>query len=170
MVNRIFIATLSLALLGGTAVAVAQPVRATLKPEPDIVAEPGAKPPSKAAITDKKARADKDAKPAKAPPRRRAVLQQIEPVRPIGSAAPEPYRPTLTPPAPVVGLAPRQPSFGLPSAMPAPPRTTGPVQLNCDAGGCTDMNGTRYQGGVGTTLLDGQGRTCTRMGSTAQCF
>lgn len=170
MVSRLSIFTLSLVLLGGTVAAGAQPVRATLKPEPDIAAEPAPKPAPKAAVTDKKAKADKDAKPAKAPPKRRAVLQQIDPVRPIGSAAPEPYRPTLTPPAPVAGLPPQQPSFGLPSAIPAPPRTTGPVQLNCDAGGCTDMNGTRYQGGVGTTLLDGQGRTCTRMGNTAQCF
>lgn len=163
MVPRLSIFTLSLVLLGGTAIA--QPVRATLKPEPDI-----AKPAARAPAKDKKVEADKDAKPAKAPPKRRAVLQQIEPVRPIGSAAPEPYRPTLTPPAPVVGLPFQQPSFALPSAIPAPPRTTGPVQLNCDAGGCTDMNGARYQGGVGTTLLDGQGRTCTRMGNTAQCF
>ena len=139
---------LLLALLSNTASA--QPVRAAIKPEPEIVAEPVAKAPPKA----------KDAKPVKPPPKRRAVWQVIEPVRPIGSAAPEPYRPTLTPPAPTVPL---------PSAI-APPRPPGPVQLNCDAAGCTDMNGARYQGGVGTTLLDSQGRTCTRMGTTAQCF
>jgi hypothetical protein len=112
------------------------------QPEPEIAAKPAAKPPPKA----------NNAKPVKPPPKRRAVWQVIEPVRPIGSAAPEPYRPTLTPPAPTV------------------PRPPGPVQLNCDAAGCSDLNGTRYQGGVGNTLLDSQGRTCTRMGTTAQCF
>jgi hypothetical protein len=90
MASRLSIFTLALVLLGGTMAAAAQPVRATLKPEPDIVAEPA----PKSAVTDQKAKAGKDARPAKAAPKRRAVLQQIEPVRPIGSAAPEPYRPT----------------------------------------------------------------------------
>jgi hypothetical protein len=111
--------------------------------EPRAAAEAVAKPAPKA----------KDAKPAKPPPRRRPVLQVIEPMRPIGSAAPEPYRPTVP----------------LPSAIPAP-RPPGPVQLNCGAAGCSDMNGNRYQGGVGNTLLDSQGRSCTQIGTTAQCF
>ena len=120
------------------------------QPAPQGAPEAAAKPPPKA----------KDGKPAKPPPRRRAVWQVIEPVRPIGSAVPEPYRPTLTPPAPTVPL---------PSAI-AAPRPPGPVQLNCSAAGCSDINGARYQGGIGNTLLDSQGRTCTRMGTTAQCF
>jgi hypothetical protein len=112
------------------------------QPEPQSAAKATAKPPPKA----------KDAKPVKPPPKRRAVWQVIDPVRPIGSAAPEPYRPILTPPAPTA------------------PRPPGPVQLNCGAAGCSDMNGNRYQGGVGNTLLDSQGRTCTQIGTTAQCF
>jgi hypothetical protein len=124
-----------------------------------VSAQPEPQSPAKAAAAKPPAKA-KEAKPVKPPPKRRAVWQVIDPVRPIGSAAPEPYRPTLTPPAPTAPL---------PSAITAPP-PPGPVQLNCGPAGCSDMNGNRYQGGVGNTLLDGQGRTCTRMGTTAQCF
>ncbi|MFZ3287406.1 MAG: hypothetical protein WA191_11230, partial [Telluria sp.] len=61
--------------------------------------------------------------------------------------------------------APPLPAARLPVVPP------GPVQINsCDAGGCTDINGQRYNGGVGNAGVDGQGRLCTRSGSTMQCF
>jgi hypothetical protein len=134
------------------AAAAAKPVRATIKVEPDIQTKPPTV--DESAQPDKQAHPDKRAQAGKKPLKRRAVTQVITPS----------YRPTLTP----VDPAPR-PTFGLPAAaMPAAP--TGPVQLNCNAGGCTDASGTRYNGGVGTTLIDGNGRTCTRVGTTAQCF
>jgi hypothetical protein len=131
-----------LALLCSTADA-RQPVRSIIKPEPDIQAVPAAKaePPVKAKAP---------AKPVKRPPRR-PVLQMIDPVRPIHNAAPPP------------------PTFGLPSAA-TPLRPPGPQQIVCDAAGCTDMHGARYNSGVGKALIDSQGRSCTRLGNTAQCF
>ena len=46
-----------------------------------------------------------------------------------------------------------------------------PAQVNsCDGGGCTDTSGARYTGGVGNTVLDQNGRSCTRTGTTVQCF
>ena len=44
-------------------------------------------------------------------------------------------------------------------------------QINgCDGGGCTDTSGARYTGGVGNTVLDQNGRNCTRSATTVQCF
>ena len=74
---------------------------------------------------------------------------------------------------------PYQAGQGLPgrdtSARPAPvtePRP--PVILNsCDAGGCTDPAGTRYNGRPGESengvYLDPQGRRCVRSGDRLQC-
>jgi len=54
-----------------------------------------------------------------------------------------------------------------PAATATPP---GPGVINsCDPGGCTDSNGVRYNGGVGTTLLGPQGRVCHRNGALVQC-
>lgn len=109
------------------------------KPEPDVAADKPAPPPKK--------------KPIK----RRSVQQVIEPVAPV-------YRPTLTPPSatPPVVL----PSTRAMTSVNPPP----PVQINsCDAGGCTDVNGVRHNGGIGNATVTPQGRPCTRVGTTIQC-
>jgi hypothetical protein len=46
-----------------------------------------------------------------------------------------------------------------------------PGRINgCDAGGCNDANGQRYNSGVGNTLLGPQGQLCTKGAVGAQCF
>ena len=128
--------------------------------------------PPRPAETAPEARADpapaKPAKPAadlappKKPIKRRAVQQIIDGMPPSTPAPNGPvYGPRLTPSTPLP-----LPSTLPPSAAP-PPRTT----INsCDAGGCTDTNGTRYNGGVGNTLLSPTGRLCSNNGITVQCF
>ncbi len=88
------------------------------------------------------------------PIKRRSVQQVIEPTMPIVT---EGYRPTLVirPPAPLPG----------PARPPAAPRMN-----SCDAGGCNDTGGARYNSGVGNTLTGPQGQLCTRGPVTAQCF
>ena len=96
--------------------------------------------------------------PPKKPVKRRSVQQIIEPVPPV-------YRPTLTPPSatPPVALP---PSGAMTTVNPPPP-----VQINsCDAGGCTGVNGSRYDSGAGNATVSPQGRLCTRTGTTMQCF
>lgn len=93
----------------------------------------------------------------KQPCKRRSVQQVVESMPP----APPPIQPAR----PALQGAPPLPAARLPVVPP------GPVQINsCDAGGCTDINGQRYNGGVGNAGVDGQGRLCTRSGSTMQCF
>lgn len=89
--------------------------------------------------------------PKKAPQKRRAVTQVIEGTPRI--AAPRPSAPS-----PILTLPPAPPSPG-----PAP-------IMRCDGGGCVDASGTRYNGGVGTTLLSPQGKLCNKNGVTVQCF
>jgi hypothetical protein len=60
------------------------------------------------------------------------------------------------------------------SRQTAPPELRPPVILNsCDAGGCLDSNGTRYNGRAGESgngvYLDPQGRRCARTGDHLQC-
>lgn len=94
----------------------------------------------------------------KPPCKRRSVQQVVESMPPAPPPLTQPTRPTLH-------SAPPLPAARLPAVPP------GPVQINsCDAGGCTDINGQRYNGGVGNASVDGQGRLCTRSGSTMQCF
>ncbi|MES3022251.1 MAG: hypothetical protein V4857_11790 [Pseudomonadota bacterium] len=113
-------------------------------PAPKAEAQPAQQPPGTSAPY-------KAAPPKKAPPRRRPTRQDII---------------TMPPAAPIVG-APFRPSV-LPPAHAAP---SGPVQINsCDAGGCTDTNGVRYNGGAGNAALNPQGRLCTTNGATVQCF
>ena len=93
----------------------------------------------------------------KQPVKRRAVPLVIDSMP--GPTPPAAYGPVLTPqtttPVP-------------PSITPAP--STAPAIINrCDSGGCTDTNGVRYNGGVGTTLLGPQGRVCHNNGITVQC-
>lgn len=95
--------------------------------------------------------------------KRRSVQQRIERMPTPAPIVTEGYRPTLTPRGP--GIA-GQPVPALPP--PSPPM---PSQVNsCDAGGCTDTSGARYTGGIGNTVLDQNGRSCTRTGTTVQCF
>jgi hypothetical protein len=107
------------------------------------------------------------APPARMPTRRRSVQQIISTMPQSPPVATDAYRPTLQPRAP----SPAIPSSGFPAAggvvQPNPPP---PVQVICSAGGCTDTNGTRYNGGIGNTAITPQGRACTRIGTTMQCF
>ncbi|MDB5936758.1 MAG: hypothetical protein JWQ01_4102 [Massilia sp.] len=92
--------------------------------------------------------------PNRKPIKRRSVQQVIEPTMPIVT---EGYRPTL-----VV-----RPPAALPTQVPSQP----PVRMNsCDAGGCTDTGGARYNSGVGNTLTGPQGQLCTKGLVNAQCF
>jgi len=58
------------------------------------------------------------------------------------------------------------------SRQPAPPERP-PVDVNsCDAGGCMDRNGKRYNGRAepeNGVYLDPQGRRCVRSGDRLQC-
>ena len=91
--------------------------------------------------------------PAKKPVKRRATRQVLDDdVRP--AAPPAVYAPALTPRA---------------SALPVPGVAPGPVNINCVGGTCTDANGGRYNGGVGTSLISPQGRLCVDNGLTVQC-
>jgi hypothetical protein len=91
--------------------------------------------------------------PAKKPAKRRAVRQDLDDdVRP--AAPPTVYAPQLTPPA---------------SPQPMPGVSPSPLNLNCMGGTCTDANGGRFNGGVGTTLISPQGRLCANNGLTVQC-
>jgi hypothetical protein len=92
--------------------------------------------------------------PNRKPIKRRSVQQVVESTPRIGGATPS-YGPTLTP----------RPPAASPGPLPAPVRING-----CDAGGCNDTSGQRYNGGVGNTLLSPQGQLCTKGAVGAQCF
>lgn len=99
----------------------------------------------------------------KPPVKRRSVQQRIERMPPPAPIVTDGYRPTLHPRGPIIA---GQPVPALPP--PSPPM---PSQINsCDGGGCTDTSGARYTGGIGNTVLDQNGRSCTRTGTTVQCF
>jgi hypothetical protein len=91
-------------------------------------------------------------KPADAkvtPVKRRAVRQVLDDdVRPVAPAQ-------LAPPA---------------LARPMPDVAPAPVPANCMGGSCSDPNGGRFNGGVGTTLISPQGKLCSNNGMTVQCF
>jgi hypothetical protein len=80
---------------------------------------------------------------------------------------------------PSLSGCPYQAGQGLPgrdaaSRQPSPPEVRPPVILNsCDAGGCVDPNGARYNGQGAETdngvYLDPQGRRCIRSGDRLQC-
>ena len=92
--------------------------------------------------------------PAKKPVKRRAVRQVLDDdVRP--AARPTVYAPALTP---------REPALPVPGVAP------GPVNINCLGGSCTDANGGRYNGGIGTTLISPQGRLCNNNGLAVSCY
>lgn len=52
--------------------------------------------------------------------------------------------------------------------LPIKPEAPFPV-TTCDAGGCWNANGSRYQGGTGNIYLDSNGRLCQRNGAWTQC-
>ncbi|WP_426100641.1 hypothetical protein [Massilia sp. TSP1-1-2] len=98
--------------------------------------------------------ADGKPAPAKKPAQRRAVRQVLDDdVRP--APPPAVYAPQLTSP---------------PSSLPVPGVAPGPLNLNCVGATCTDANGGRFNGGVGTTLISPQGKLCNNNGMTVQCF
>jgi hypothetical protein len=87
------------------------------------------------------------------PERRRAVpaiIPQGPALPPVTVQRPQPAPPPASP-APVI---------------PAPPA---PV-TSCDAGGCWDGGGTRYNNAAGNVYLNNAGKTCHQIGSTMQCF
>ncbi|MES2757539.1 MAG: hypothetical protein V4693_09215 [Pseudomonadota bacterium] len=94
------------------------------------------------------------APPNRKPIKRRSVQQVIESTPPIVT---EGYRPTLVVRPPAV----------LPSALQPQPQ---PRINSCDAGGCLDTSGARYNSGVGNTLIGPQGQLCTKGVVNAQCF
>lgn len=53
-----------------------------------------------------------------------------------------------------------------PAAVPTPPT---PI-TTCDAGGCWNANGGRYNGGPGNTYMDRNGRLCQRNGAWMRCY
>ena len=92
--------------------------------------------------------------PNRKPIKRRSVQQVIEPTPPIVT---EGYRPTLV--------------VRPPAVLPSPAQAQRQPRLNsCDAGGCTDTSGARYNGGVGNTLIGPQGQLCAKGIVGAQCF
>jgi hypothetical protein len=60
-----------------------------------------------------------------------------------------------------------------PAPFPVPPSPVKPEApfpvTTCDAGGCWNANGSRYQGGAGNTYLDSNGKLCQRNGAWMQC-
>ena len=92
--------------------------------------------------------------PQKQAGRRRAVLQNIEPMLQQSPAPHYVYHPGAPP-----------------LALPAPASSTAPSPQNgCDAGGCRDAAGARYNGGVGNAVIGPDGKVCNRNGAWLQCF
>ena len=102
------------------------------------------------------------AAPAKPPLKRRAVHQIIDGM-PAPSAPPT-YGPVLSAPPGAAASTP-----GLPPSTLAPGLAPPPTINRCDAGGCTDNSGGRYNGASGT-LLSPQGRLCSSNGVVVNCM
>jgi hypothetical protein len=95
------------------------------------------------AATAQQSTAELKPPPRRKPIKRRPVQQVIEPTpRSVADG----HRPT-------------------PVALPPATRMN-----SCDAGGCFDTNGARYNGGVGPTSLSPQGQLCIKGAVTTQCF
>jgi hypothetical protein len=113
-------------------------------------------PPRVGAVPDEARPAVKpDAKAPRKPVKRRAVRQILDDDK-VRIPSPPAFIPNPVAPGAY------QP---MPSAVPPPAVLNG-----CNGGACTDANGQRYHGGVGTTLLSPQGRVCSNNGITVQCF
>jgi hypothetical protein len=100
------------------------------------------------AATAQQATAELKPPPGRKPIKRRPVQQVAEPApRSVADG----YRPP--------------PAVGAPAALPPPTRMN-----SCDAGGCFDTNGARYNGGAGPASLSPQGQLCVKGAVTTQCF
>lgn len=103
-----------------------------------------------------------DARPAAAPPQEQPRGQERPRLRgryapPVQMERPPPLKsaPALPRPAPVP-----------PPARPEPV-TPAPI-TSCDAGGCWDASGRRYNGS-GSTMIRGDGKVCQQIGNVMQC-
>lgn len=154
-------------------------VMAQSKPEPDQPPDKAEKaahppPPAKADAPDKADAPAKPDAPAKADPTGKPEPDVVDkpappPRKPVRRRSVEQIIGTMPPSPPL--YRPPPPNPPLPSAGMAAPNPPSPVQINsCDAGGCTDVNGTRYNSGAGNATVSPQGRLCTRSGTTMQCF
>jgi hypothetical protein len=133
-----------------------KPAKETAKIKPAENAVPPAE------NTDKvKAKEGKEAKEKQAS--RRAVPMLVDTMP--GAPATLSYGPRLTPqPKERTSL----PATAATSVRPL--AQTGPAIVNsCDAGGCTDTNGVRYNAGAGNTMLSPDGKLCHHTGVTMQC-
>jgi hypothetical protein len=94
-----------------------------------------------------------------------------QPAVPRSDGAPAPVAPLQRQPAPA--RIPYQlilpPPLPVPPPAPVGPRAPLPL-TTCDPGGCWDAGGSRYNGGIGNSLLDRNGRLCQRNGAWTQCF
>ena len=125
-----------------------------------LLAQAPAKAQARSAMPDARSAQSAPAKPAskvpdkvdtRAVPPRRAVHQVID-----GMPAPV-YAPRLTPPVSIT------------APTPLSPVAPGPAVISrCDAGGCNDTGGARYNGASGT-LLSPQGRPCTTVAGLVNC-
>jgi hypothetical protein len=92
-----------------------------------------------------------------------------EPCRTAPAKKPMPRRP-------VPQIVQRQPSLPVPRAVPMPPAaklSLPPSQptpaLNCDPGGCYDLNGVRHNNAAGNSTITPAGKLCIRNGVWLQC-
>lgn len=93
----------------------------------------------------------------------------IEPCRTAPAKKPMPRRP-------VPQIVQRQPSLPVPRAVPMPavpklsPSPSLPTPaLNCDPGGCYDINGVRHNNAAGNSTITPVGKLCIRNGVWLQC-
>lgn len=98
---------------------------------------------------------------------KRLLVEPCQPAPPVGARRAVPQvigrmPPTQMPP-PVIQY---QALLPVPSTAPSAPR---PISV-CDAGGCRDAAGARYNTGTGNQTLDANGRICHRNGAFIQCF
>jgi len=94
------------------------------------------------------------------------LVEPCQPAPPVGARRAVPQMigrmPATQMPPPVIQYQAVPPA---PSTAPSAPRPIGA----CDAGGCRDASGARYNG-TGNATLDAKGRICHRNGAFMQCF
>ena len=99
----------------------------------------------------------------------------VEPCRTAPAQKPMPRRP-------VPQIVQRQPSLPVPRTVPMPPVPKSPSlprllappvaptpALNCDPGGCYDLNGVRHNNAAGNSTITPAGKLCIRNGVWLQC-
>lgn len=104
---------------------------------------------------------DKQANEQQAAPRR-AVQATIATMP--SAPAPVTYGPAL---APQPSVPTSVPSTTVTQVRPMPSRPA--IVNSCDAGGCTDTSGVRYNGAAGGTMIGPGGKACHSNGVTMQC-